>query len=406
MPEERHGYTPMRSDPELSPELVMATEDNPSPPGNGGTPQIRHTDTGLSQCHLAKEEHASLMGMAMDTCAEFREIVDSASVLEDVPCDTWGALVFVFVKDIPDIRAGRIMWEGKVRMAFVIVVFLVNVIIQGILLWFIAKLLMLPDMTKAQTLYKEFHEKAFVDGILDPDGFYSMGKQHVNKICGLALSQWLFVRLIIFLWIANNVGELRNDVAKTRGVILLPRLPEGLDTRLMVRDNEQTADSVEHHVICLNLKGKVGLICAVFIPKLIITSILTLTGSLWLLASESISDLILNSLALAFVVKVDEIIATTFFPEFFKKDLENLGLMLPKAHDEDGDLEKRMEVRARQFTNGFLALLISIGVGELLIRFQPVLPGYASDVTAVCVEHFNSLMPWCKPWQTDCFPVS
>merc|ERR1719191_2457117 len=101
-----------------------------------------------------------------------------------------------------------------------------------------------------------------------------MGKHDVSKICGLALSQRLFVRIIIFLWMANNV---------------------------------------EHHVICLNMKGKVGLICAVYIPKLIITSILTLTGSLWLVASESISDLILNSLALAFVVKVDEIIATTFF---------------------------------------------------------------------------------------------
>merc|ERR1719486_247151 len=94
----------------------------------------------------------------------------------------------------------------------------------------------MPSMLDAQDLYRDFHSRAFSGSVFDLDAFHSMSKMEKRHLCGMALSQGIFIRIIIFLWVTSNIGELRDSYAKTVGALTLPRLPEGLDTRLMVRD--------------------------------------------------------------------------------------------------------------------------------------------------------------------------
>jgi len=307
------------------------------------------------------------------------------------------------VNDFPDLRAGRATLEGKVRVAFVFFLFLTNLLIQIVLLMYIGKLLMLPDILGAQDLYKKFHEEAFDNMEVNQEMFNDMPASEKELLCGMALSQGLFVRVIIFLWVSTNVGELRDNLAKTVGIVNLPQLPDGMDTRLMVRDLPDTAES-EYCVVCLNMKGKVGLFVLVFIPKFIIAIALTFIGSIWLIAAESIGDLILNSLALAFVVKVDELIAAVFFPSRLQDNLVNLCIMLPCDEDEK-DEDKLMQKIVNEFFQCAGVVLITIVFVEITFRFQPVLPHYANDVTTPCVVYLNSQVPWCLPWQRDCFPT-
>lgn len=338
---------------------------------------------------------------------EYAEIVRNATRPEDIPNDTWGAMVFIVVEDFPDLRAGRAVIEGKVRTFFVLFMWIGNLFIQGILLFFIAKLLMLPEIHDAQNLYKKYHEDSFAGGIFDPHLFESMSHLEKKHLCGMALSQYAFVRVIIFLWVATNMCEVRDNYRMMIASCGLPNLPDGTDTRLMVRDLHEREGGGEYCVICLNWKGKLGLLLLVFIPKYFIAIILTFTGCLWLASAESIGDLILNSLALAFVTRVDELMATAFFPYKLQEDIATLSIMLPTDPDElNGDDQTNMINRTWAYVKCTSMMLVTLLIVEVIISLQPIIPNYADDVATPCVAFLQQQVPWCSPWQKDCFPTS
>jgi len=142
----------------------------------------------------------------------------------------------------------------------------------------------------------------------------------------------------------------------------------------------------------------------IFIPKFVICLFLTTTGCLWLLSTESIGDLILNSLALAFVVQVDELIAQVFFPVAYLEDLGRLGIA-SQRQDEDPEVVEAKVIKS--FCWSACTLVLTASIVELAFRFQPVLPNFNGDqVSAACLEYIKTKVPWCMPGRSDCFPES
>mmetsp|Transcript_26830 Transcript_26830/g.48977 ORF Transcript_26830/g.48977 Transcript_26830/m.48977 type:complete len:198 (-) Transcript_26830:137-730(-) len=184
-----------------------------------------------------------------------------------------------------------------------------------------------------------------------------------------------------------------------------PALPAGCGTECMVRDVSET-DREEFWCTCLNMPTKVFLNLFNYLPKMLIAIILAFMGSLWLLSSESFGDLILNSLALEFVTQVDELLARTFFPNFFAVDCLNPFMYrykkAPGRESDDGD----MAWRVRQYCGAFFKACVALGIVQALMKLQQVIPGYANDVGPACKEFFESQWPWCSPFQEDCFPTN
>jgi hypothetical protein len=329
---------------------------------------------------------------------EYNDIVKNATDNEDIAADCWGALFFVVVNDFPDLLVGRIATSGKIRIVFSLAVFALNLFIQGILLFFICKLLMLPGILSAQDVYKFFMRNSFSDDGVDVEKFENLGEEHKAKICGLALSQPIFARVVLFLWITTNVAEMKSIINRMSRVLNLPPLPQGLDLRLMVLDSETDGGSV----VCLNPGSKRTLMVTNYMPKLTIAILLTVTGCLWLLAAESIGDLILNSLALAFVVQVDELLAQVFFPFFYLEDLTRLGIASQKQCDDPEIVEAKL---LKSFFWSAVQLALVTGVVESMMRYQPVIPTFDHEVvTQACLQYVSSQVPWCMPGRTDCFP--
>jgi len=384
-------------------DYVLADEPDSQHDDDAGTsPSLRHQGRMPSSTSVIEEtEHEleMILSRAERNNPEYASIVANATRVEDVSCDVWGASIWIVVHDLPDFRAGRMTFEGRVRLAFVLFVFTANFLIQSILLYYIITLLTMPGLLATQNVYRKFHKEAYVGAAVDADKFDGMSSNDKADLCGLALSQLMFVRVILFLWVTNNVGELRDAFTKMLGAISLPDLPAGLDTRLMKRD--LAASQNIHNIICLNMKGKVGLAVVVFIPKMIIALVLMLTGCIWLMAAENIGDLILNSLALAFVVKVDELLAEVFFPAHFLSQVSELAFVLPA---DASDKDEASTERAWEFAMCALTLLATLGAVEVMILFQPVVPNYAYDVPGACLAYLADQVPWCRPFQSDCFP--
>jgi hypothetical protein len=328
---------------------------------------------------------------------QYDDITQNATGLEDIAADCWGALFFILVSDFPDLVAGRISVIGKLRIAFSLVVFVINVLVQAILLFFICTLLMAPGMESAQNVYLYFNSKAYMSGKISPD-ISTMSPSDQGQICGLALSQAVFVRVILFLWMTNNIKELRDNYTKMSETMNLPELPEGLDKRLMVLDTPGN----EGKIVCLNRASKVGLLICIFIPKFAISLILSSAGCVWLMAAENVGDLILNSLALAFVVQVDELIAQVFFPAFYLQDLANLAVA-GQALEVQPEAVQATQLKSFCFSS--MTLVSALVIVELAVRLQPVIPGYNnSEVTVACIEYMRSRVPWCMPGNMTCFP--
>jgi len=335
--------------------------------------------------------------------AQYEGILEHAHRLVDIAPDCWGALFFCVVHDIPALLGGFLDCVGKVRIAFAVVVFSMNLLVQMVLLYFIGRLLMAPSMRSAQNVYKDFTHQSFAGGDLDHDLFNQMSDIDKENVCGLALSQFVFVRVIIFLWMTTNVQELKDIYKKMNDTLAMPNLPDGLDRRLMIHDDPQTRD-IEIHIVCMTRRVKCLLFAFIYLPKIIIAIFLVCAGSLWLMSAEKISDLILNSLALAFVTQVDELICNVFFPPFFVHDIEVLSLA---CQDEDQDPQSRQNRQLMSFLYSALVIVVTISGVELFIRYQFVIPNYhGENVDAVCMPYLAAQVPWCMPGQEHCFPES
>lgn len=344
---------------------------------------------------------------------EYELIITSPHENNDVAADCWGALVFVIVSDFPDIRSRRLNFEGFLRIVTAAVGFTLNIVIQFFLLYYIFTLLVLPAMLSAQDLYEEFHKEAFAGHKPNFEAFDRMDEEAQADICEFALSEGIFLRVILFLWITYNVGEIKTSLGFVEDIYYLPRLPDGHDTRLMVHDCPKTHNFVEFQIVCLDLVSKVCLTLFVYVPKIVIAIVLSLSGSIWLMASQSIGDLLLNSLALAFVVSVDELLATVFFPQCFIQNIRGCGfaaqLDAPGNVDEAVLEANARRRRANAYIKGSVILFASMVFVELVIYFQPVIPDYGGDVDDFCASYLQKKVPWCVigqgSWQ-DCFPVS
>jgi len=345
----------------------------------------------------AGEEYAAIV----------KAIPEDGSTDIDIPADCWGAFIFIIVSDFPDMFAGNLDREGIVRVAFTLALFLSNLYCQAMLLLFIGSKLMLPGMHSAQNVYREFHQHAFINGQLDPDAWDSLEGTMKQEICELAMAQKIFVRVILFLWITTNAGEMKTTNTQRSAIAMLPPLPEGRDTRLMVKD-EVKEGKYHFSVVCINTVTRSLLNLLVFLPKFVIASLLAITGSYWLLSAEGVGDLILNSLALAFVTQVDELFASVFFPDFFYEHVQHMVIALPDSGEHamlHADTQVAKAIRTKRFLLN-TALLVTCAVGvECIIKYQLVLPGYQFDVAGTCAKYFwETRRPWCAPGQEGCFP--
>merc|ERR1711968_134231 len=64
----------------------------------------------------------------------------------------------------------------------------------------------------------------------------------------------------------------------------------------------------------LSFRRKIMLLFAVIVPRFAITAVLGYKGVSFLILTESKKDLILNTVALAFIIEVDELLFATFAP--------------------------------------------------------------------------------------------
>mmetsp|Transcript_18339 Transcript_18339/g.44165 ORF Transcript_18339/g.44165 Transcript_18339/m.44165 type:complete len:458 (+) Transcript_18339:3-1376(+) len=327
--------------------------------------------------------------------SEIEQLKEAPKDYNAIPSDCWGAGIYSLLKDLPDIMHGEATPDSKFRFFFTMFVLLLNLILQGMLLLWIKIYVMDPSMRTAQDNYQAFHRDIFDEnGHLDPAAFDDFeGK---GELCQSALSNTGFIAAILFMWTVTCFTELRNTQRLIAQFSALPALPEGCNTVDMVHE---TGDTEE--LICLSGSARASLWIIIFVPKLFIVLFLTFTGGVWLTATESFADLILNALALEFVVGIDEVLFGSFLPSSAVKALESMQIATALIPEE----EKESPLRGYGRSLVYLAVQLVL-VYSYLNYLQPVLPGFRHDVSDACHNYLvTELTPSCTLFfGSECFP--
>jgi len=127
---------------------------------------------------------------------------------------------------------------------------------------------------------------------------------------------WSLTILALTLWILTVSVEFRGLLEQSLAVLSLP-LVRGTEVGL-----KQTEDGFE--VVGMRRGMKIVTALFLLLPRLLVLGSLAGVGCVYLAQTVSLHDIVLNSLALAFVLDVDELVAEVLLPTELKTEVEEI----------------------------------------------------------------------------------
>jgi hypothetical protein len=122
----------------------------------------------------------------------------------------------------------------------------------------------------------------------------------MDDIAIIGVRWYTFILLIMFVWWSIIYNEMRETLLMG---YVVANLPSTSNTSMSTRTEDGNLK-----VHGLSFPVRVYLYCGVIIPRLVIAYFLAREGTFWLQRTFTVSDLVLNSVALAFLIDVDEIL--------------------------------------------------------------------------------------------------
>jgi len=314
--------------------------------------------------------------------------------------DVYGAAIYTLIHDGEEILSGRDVLGHRtnvVRCILVAATLVANFGLQFMLLWWSFHLVVRPLVYSAQRLYQQFHQDCFTDGTFDHHKWHKFPEQ--EELCNIAMSQNGFLAAILWIWVLYMLEELRKIERQARIFFGIRSAQNASDMIKVYPDGKEK-------VVRLTAMVRIALVLVLIIPKLVITILLTLIGFVWLTATVSFADLILNAVALAFIIQIDEQIYNVLIPDNLKSRMAQTVLWTSRTAQNTQDVA--IEVRWGLLKAFFLIVCslflvaLYIGPGQQLI---PIFPGFKNDIDKHC-KAFRARKPMCEVGESgDCFPM-
>lgn len=330
----------------------------------------------------------------------------------DLDEDVYGAAIFTLTFDSFELLTqkdhdGLSSFLNKYRMAMVLLLLLGNYLLQFMLLYWIYSYVALPAQHGVQKVYKDFHARLFVNGKFSTDHWNEWDDRNQDELCSIAFVNFEFMYGVIIVWWMLMLSELRKTERDMRKFSQIP-----------------TCTNIEHMIIKADDMSLVVRMTSfvrrllwwcLLIPKFVIAFALTAVGTVWLAATDSYSELILNAVALGFIVQIDEHLFNGLLPESIKDNIGNTKLLVPKKKvAENVYLQAKDEETA--VVGGFKrSTMYLVGVSGIVFLFMtagqniPILGVFPlatpSDIEDACPAWFAKHAGAVCHFGKDCFPI-
>lgn len=212
----------------------------------------------------------------------------------------------------------------------------------------------------------------------NPENFKLLDKHLKEDVCSIPFSQPAFFIAALFIWTLTCVDEVKTTVELFASLILrTPRLKSMDEALSQPEDGNDTTESPQV-IQGLTFAVKGIICCCVLLPRAGITILLLWLGCRWLAATNNFMDLILNAVALEFILRMKDLVYQTLVPEWNKHDVERIEIAPP----------------TREEPPGYWALIGTLSWASLsllwvlvyMLFLQTVLPEYRWDVRIVCTD--------------------
>merc|ERR1712137_415923 len=213
-----------------------------------------------------------------------------------------------------------------------------------------------------------------IEGFFDPKQFDSLDADIQNTVCRIPFSNPPFIFVILMVWTLSCVGELKELYKSAKTLLQVPPV-ESMELALEQAEDDEGIHSLRVVVLTYFMKAIVAFIA---VARLGICCVLLWMGCRWLVATTNFGDLIMNAVALVFVLELKDFLYVILVPTRNKRDLQNTTIDPPK--------EKEIP-NSFAFMGNFLWIPVTIlWVYTYIHLFQRVLPGYRWDVKEVCSQ--------------------
>jgi len=214
--------------------------------------------------------------------------------------------------------------------------------------------------------------------------FRELSYEAQEKICSFPLSQPQFLALVLIVWTYTCVVDIRCCWRLFQHLVLtMPTCDHFGDCFEGDEGVRGEKAHCEVTVVGLPWTAKAVVTFMVLLPQFTMTVFLMWVGCRWLLATANFSDLVLNSVALEFLLNLKETLYFALAPRRSMLDVDTLRIGMPHRKEAENML---MLLGGTMW--GLLSILwVALYIGTPVTPgLQGVLRGYQWDVRAVCVD--------------------
>jgi hypothetical protein len=207
-------------------------------------------------------------------------------------------------------------------------------------------------------------------GYFDKSMFDSLPEDAQEEACKIPFSQPQFLSAVLLIWTLTITGELKSCLS------LFSRLVRSCETApSMVHATEEDKDG---NVVIYRLTTTVKrcIFGFIILPRAVIALFLLWLGCRWLTATNDFTDLVLNAVALEFVVLLKNLLYDALVPDRNKRETQTTKIDFSYESHHPTPL-----TFLGTFLWGFVGIL---WVYLYIYYFQQVLPDYQWDVREVC----------------------
>eukprot|EP00931_Biecheleriopsis_adriatica_P008583 TRINITY_DN10973_c0_g1_i1.p1 TRINITY_DN10973_c0_g1~~TRINITY_DN10973_c0_g1_i1.p1 ORF type:complete len:436 (+),score=60.78 TRINITY_DN10973_c0_g1_i1:74-1381(+) len=307
----------------------------------------------------------------------------------DIGEDAWAAAMVAIVRNLTVIsmkRDNNMTYSLNIaRMAWSLIICAANLSLQFGLLVSIHLYLVEPQVSHVQARYNHFLSTVFDDGHVLQDAW---GKYDKDEICSVSLLKPAFYYAMLAIWTLTQVNEIRNTQRMFTSILALPTATKNSEMLSFIESGHFSLGG-KCHINKLTTPVRIALIITVVLPRGIIAFCLTVLGCRWLTATSKFSDMILNSLALEFVISIDELLFVSILPAATRVQIANTKLFFA-----EGPRPKSMQEVEKSEWAGYRRSVLYVLCAMLFLPaygmiFQSVLPADMGQLRGMCAEHIT-----------------
>jgi len=305
----------------------------------------------------------------------------------------------ILTRDLADIVHCRNIGPHLTRFVYAMSMVGMNLMMQVSIVYWVNLYVVGESVWMIQGDYAQFHHDVF-----DKDGTFSLETWKSwdgprDSLCGAVLTKTIFLSVILFLWSGRMLGELKQCLVLRINIANLPSAPASAQHHDTILERDD-----QHLVLAMTPLVRVTLYVIVIIPKACICILLWYIGLRWLTSTIEFSNLILNALALEFILRIDEQILEFFLPPRATANVSKTKFAYPK----EDELTKEEELASMQsdYNWNIFYFFLCLSLTLVYLNFlQQVLPSYPFDVGEHCGKWFEErFLPRCHPFERNCFP--